>query len=89
MSKVSIGWVTFDWGGGSNYGPYSLRQAVRIAWVTRKKDRFDRQGIALSVIIQREYQDDEYTYYLAPLKWPYRSVWPKWEEFYREARELS
>lgn len=78
MSKLNIGWVTFDWGGGSNYGPYSLRQAVRIAWVTRKKNPFDRQGVGLSVIIPRKCHDHEFTFYFAPLQRPRHYAWRKW-----------
>lgn len=50
--RLHGGWCTRDYGGGSNYGAYSLRQARAIVAATRHEEPFTRQALTYSVILE-------------------------------------
>jgi len=85
MPKFSLDWCTRDWGGGSNYGPYSMRRAFSHAWNTRKEHPFARQAVTLVFTIRRKWQSDDYTFEISkPWLLPHKYEWPNWERFYDE-----
>jgi hypothetical protein len=86
--KYSLDWCTCDWGGGSNYGPYTFREVVKVAWSTRKLNRFERQAITLSLQVERRWQTDDYTLSIFPFKFRlHHFAWPNWERFFAESRD--